>query len=142
MPVPTAYTEAQLRTYLVTELSDVGTVLGWTDATTEVQEAVYDTAFALGVSDVADSTDAAAVRALGALMIWRRATRALASRFDFSEDGQSFHRAQLHRHAQAMLTDAERAAMLYDPAYRVGVDTVIHIHDPYAYVPDDVRVLP
>jgi hypothetical protein len=75
MLAPTAYTGPELVSYLVTELSEVGTILGWTEATPQVHEAVYDTAFALGVTDVADASSAQAVRAVGAVMAWRRAIR-------------------------------------------------------------------
>lgn len=145
MPVPTAYTEAALRTFMVTDLSDVGVILGWTTATLEVSEAVYDVALWLGVSDVASYTASMdTLRKLARVAIWRAAVKALGARYTFAEDQQSFQRSDLQKHAREALAlaEADAATTGLVPGYSIGVDTLVYPSaDPYAYYDDDARVV-
>jgi len=141
-PVPTAYTETTLKTFLVADLSTTATALGWTTSTTQVVQAVYDAERLLGVSDVANASDAGAVEALGRVAIWRQAVKALVNRYDLTTVGQALKRSQHYDHAVAMLAFAEQDAMAYLPIYRVGVDAVIYPQDPYQYYPDSIRTIP
>jgi len=141
MPPPAPYTEATLASYLVGALTDVGTVLGWTEDSWPVLEAVTDTALALGVTDVSTVADVAAVRAVGAVMIWRRAVAALAARTSFRTGQFTTDQQQQFAHAREVLNSLETAASSYLPAYSVQVSGVRYIHDPYAAIPDAARTL-
>jgi hypothetical protein len=140
MPVPTAYDEAQLAAFLVTALSNVASVLAWTATTPEIGEAVLDTALALGVTDVADATDVAAVRVLGERAVLRRAQTALAALVDQNVDQVDFKRSQVGAAVTKRLAVVEAAALRYDrTGYAVGVGTRVYQADPYSYLPDTAR---
>jgi len=141
MPV-TGYDETTIKTFFLTELSTTGTALGWTTGTTEVVQAVSDLDRILGVSDLADATDMVAVEAVGRVVIWRWAVRALINHYDITTVGQALKRSQHYEHAVAMLLDAEREALAYLPSYRVAVDAVIYTQDPYGPIPYDQVVYP
>jgi hypothetical protein len=141
MPAPMAYTEPELGQFLAEELTDIGTVLDWDGEHAQVRRAVRDTARLLGLTDVADATNAAQVERVGAVAIWRRACLALASRYTVAEDQQSFQRSDLYKHATANLARVEAAAMGDLPEYQAHVSRIQHTADPYAYLPDALRTL-
>lgn len=141
MPAPTTYAESTLAPYLALELGDVGCVLGWDEAHAQVRQAVNDTARLLGVVDVADADNAGKVERLGAVAVWRRAWGSLSARYQVSEDQQAFNRQQMFDMVTKKLADVERLAMADLPEYAIRVDTLAYPQDPYAYVPDALRVL-
>lgn len=145
MPIPTAYSEAELAQFAVTQLGDLATALGWVPETPQVAEAVNDALVGYfgGSGAIADATDVPKLRALGRVAVWRAAARATAGHYRFGADQMSFDRQQVHEHAVAMLGEAEREAAVFGVgAYALVVTPVQHTADPYAYVPDELRVLP
>ncbi len=133
MPAPTSYTEVTLAEFALIELGPTADVLSWTAGSPPVAEVVADVAAALGLADVATSTNTAALRALARRYAWRRARSALASRYAHTEDGQSFHPEQMFAHATEMLADAERecAALGVGGVGSVVVTGVTWSQDPY-----------
>jgi hypothetical protein len=143
VPYPTGYTEQTLADFLIIELSDIGTILGWTADLDIVTAAVNDVEGWLGVSDVADSVEVTAIRALGAVAIWRRAVKALSSRYTVSEDQQKYDRSDLLKNAQAALAIAESEAGQYlqAAATPIRLTTLDYVNDPYRYVDNADRVI-
>jgi hypothetical protein len=127
---------------MIVALSTVASHLGWTTATAQVGEAVHDTLLAYGVSDIAQATDIEKLRALARWKAWAVAVDALSMGYDFESDAQAYKRSQMHAQAEKALQRAEAEAIPYAAAMAVAVDKVIHLHDPYGYLPDDVRVVP
>lgn len=143
MPAPTAYTENELAAFLITTLGKVATALEWTAATTQVVEAVYDTIHAYGVSVIADATDVRKLRALARVAIWRAVVRDTAGHYAVAAEGMSFNRQQLHEQATRALREAEgEAAEIGAGVAALLVTPVTHVHDPYAYQPDELRTVP
>jgi len=147
MTVPTAYTEAELKTYLIMKLGEIATILGWTTATPQLGEAVSDTLLAYGLSDiagVATPTGIAKLRALGAVMVWRAAVLSLSARFDFTDAEGSYKRSQAYDMALRSLALAEADAAQWGiGTAAVRVQNVVYPEDPYAYLPADLQtVLP
>lgn len=144
MPVPTTYSEAEIKTLMVTTLGTVAAALSWTTATPAIQESVYDAAILLGVSDVADATDIAKLRAAARLAVWRAAVGALAGMTTFSSAGSSYNLSDLQRQAKESLAVAEREAAVHgvDPAMAARVDHIRWRHDPYATLNDELRTIP
>lgn len=133
MSVPTSYTEDQLKTFMVTSLADVTTVLGWTVATAQVVEAVYDALFAYfgGSGAIADATNVPKLRAAARVAVWRAAVGALAAKYDVTLDSQSFRRGSLLAQARQALTVAEREATALGVGTDVGVVLRVAHTDPY-----------
>ena len=145
MPPPTSYTEPELVEFMVTDLGDVATVLDWTGTALPLTEAAYDVAHWLGVSDVAAYTASAqTVRKLARYAAWSQALKSLGARYDVSEDGQSYKRSDLYKHAAAVLAQARDEAIETGllPGYSIGRDTLLYPSaDPYTYYPDEYRVV-
>lgn len=149
MPAPAAYTESGLAQFMLGELQHVGRGLGWVTQA-QIQPAIDEALLDLGVTDVATVTGADAIRRLRAVArvhVWRLAAQATAGDFDFQADGGRYDRSQVHKHCVDMVkraeADAERiGAGVGADQYRVGVDTVNNIHDPYVMLDDDEAVLP
>lgn len=144
MPAPVAYTEAELADYLITALGETATVLGWTSATDQVEEAVNDALLAYfgGAGDVADATDIPKLRALVRVAAWQSVVRWTATRYHFAEGTAEFDRQQVHDQALKALAEAEREAGLVGAGPALVVTPVSYVHDPYACLPDESRVLP
>lgn len=145
MTTPTSYTEATLAAYMHATLGDVASALGWASGTASYGEAVNETALAYGVDDITTITgreNIARLRALARAESWRQVMAYTAGDFDFSADGASYNRSQVHAQAKAALQLAEADAMRYGAyGFDVVVQNVRDVHDPYAYIPDDDRVL-
>jgi hypothetical protein len=113
MPPVSSYTdEAQLAQFMLDELSDIGTALGWTGLS-NLQHAINKSLRAYGVDVITDATDVIKLEALGAREAWAAACRALAARIDQDADGGDFKRSQYLKHAQQMLQRAEEEAVPY-----------------------------
>ena len=140
MAAPSSYTEETLAAYMLTCLSKVAAVLGWTTLG-DVQEAVNDTLLAYGVGDISAATDVIKLRALARVAIWQQAVASLAAGYDFSADGGSYSRSQLQAMAARALEQAQTLAMPYDATYRVTTATITYKHDPYLPIADEDRTL-
>lgn len=145
MPVPTAYTESTLTAFLLGELGNVGTVLGWDSdqGAQQLAEAVTDTLLLLDVTDLADAPDIPKLRALGRVAIWRQARNSAAALYDQRlENGQVYYRSQMLKAIDAALLAAEVAAERWLNAYAIQRDTLQRPSgDPYAYYPDQWRTV-
>ncbi|MCA9941633.1 MAG: hypothetical protein KC418_23495 [Anaerolineales bacterium] len=132
MPVPTAYTEDELAAYMHSALRDVATAMGWSVAGGDYDEPVIDTLLAYGEDDIADATDMKKLRALAMVAVWQAVVDATVGDYDFSADGGSYSRAQLHDHAVARLTQAQTDAAAYLDVMEAGLVTITHTNDPWA----------
>lgn len=145
MAAPTTYTELTFKQYLHTALGAVAEVLGWTVADGAYNEIVNETLLAYGVDSIASVSgrdNIRKLRALGRVELWRAVVSETATDFDYKADGGDYKRSQAHQQAKAALEAAQDEAALYDDRYRVVVDQVRHVHDPYAYYPDEDRTIP
>ena len=145
MTTPTSYTEATLAAYMHATLGDVASALGWAAGTASYGEAVNETLIAYGAADIATVSGTegiAKLRALARVESWRQVASYTAGAFDFSADGATYNRSQIHAQAVKALALAEADAMRYGAyGYEVVIQNVRDMHDPYAYIDDDDRVL-
>lgn len=145
MAVVTYSSTTDLANYMHAVIGTASASLGWTVGGNSYNEAVHDTLIALEVETVAEVTNTAALRAAARYFVWRAVADASAGFIRFSLDQQSFDMAAIHKHAVARQEQAEsEAASLGVSLASIGVVTITPIrdaHDPYRYLPDDVRVL-
>jgi hypothetical protein len=145
MAAPTSYTETSLKIYMHTALGAVATALGWTVQDGNYDELVNETLLVYGTDDVtgiSGQDNIRKLRTLARVEAWRAVVRETAGDYDFSADGGSYKRSQIHAQAKMALEAAQDEAALYDDSYRVVIDQVKHVHDPYAYFPDEERTVP
>ncbi len=147
MAAPTTYTETALAEYMRDGvLLEMATALGWSTAPDDYQDAVDDALLLFGVDAISEVTgrdNIKKLRALAKVAVWRTVMAATTGDFDFSADGGNYNRSQVNEAARKALALAESEAMAYGlDGYEVVIDAVSHIHDPYAYVEDDDRVIP
>jgi len=145
MAAPTSYTETTLADFMKAAIGDLATTLGWTATPTNYQEPVNETLLAYGVTDITTISGTANIRKLRAIarvQVWRQVVAAVAGDFDFEADDGKFSRSQVQEMArQALaLAESDAAAVGGLEGYEVGIDTVVHVHDPYRYVEDEDRV--
>ncbi len=76
MAVPSAYTETELKQFMVTALGHIAPVLTWTVDTAQIGEAINDTLLEYGVNDIEDATDIKKLRALAKFTVWQAAQEA------------------------------------------------------------------
>lgn len=132
MPVPTAYTEDELKVYLATAvLGSTADMLGWSVAGGDFDEIVADTLIAYGVPAIASATDVAKLRALARLKAWEAVVRETVLEINYTADGATFNREAIHQHAQAMVSQARVDAFVYGDGYQVDVYGVGREGDPY-----------
>lgn len=108
MAIPSSYTESALRDYMVTVTANVAGAIGWT--ATEFTEPVNDVLVAYGVDNITDATDIAKLRSLARVEAWRAVAGATVADYNFSADGGSYSRNQLHEQAVKALERAESEA--------------------------------
>lgn len=146
MAAPSSYSETTLAQYMQEVLSEVATILGWTTTPDDYQTAVDETLLQYGVDDITTVTgreNIKKLRTLARVEVWRQAMAATAGDYDFSADGGRYNRSQVHEQAKAQHAMALQDAMAYGlDNYRVTIDSINHIHDPYEYFEDDDRVTP
>lgn len=144
MSAPTTYTETTLADYLHLVLGATAGVLGWSVAGGNYAEPVNETllAYFAGPGAVTNATDIRKLRALARREAWRAVVQATAGEHDFETGMSRFSRSQIHKQALASLAVAEAEAAPYDDALAVTFSPVRSAHDPYVYLPDEVRVLP
>lgn len=137
MPLPTAYTEPKLAEYMHTTLGEAASVMGYGHPGAGMgayQEQVYDALLAYGVTDIADATDMALLRALAKREAWRKVMNESAGRYDVTADEGTFKRSQLHAQAKTNFqTASAEAAQLDNSATGDDEDTATAI--PLIYVP-------
>ncbi|MCB0106903.1 MAG: hypothetical protein KDE53_13370 [Caldilineaceae bacterium] len=132
MAIPTSYTESELRTYMLGVVSAVANALGWT--ATDFAEAVNDALSTYGVSDITEATNIAKLRSIAKVEAWRAIAGATVADFQFSADGGSYSRQQMHQQAVAALQRAEAEAVdrgyidVTAPAITLGA---VQHSDPY-----------
>lgn len=132
MAAPLTYTEASLATFMLSQLGEVATVLGWTGLG-NVQEGVNETLLAYGVAGIADASDITKLRALARREAWRLAVASLLTFYDFSNPEGQYKRSQMLAAAGHRLSDAESAALPYDPnAGTAIINAIANTTDPYA----------
>ena len=131
MPVPTVYSEAALKSYMLVVTGNLGTVLGLSEG--DFNEAVNDTLLAYDTSTIAGATDIAKLRALAKVQAWRVAKAKAAGKTDFTADGATFKRSQLMQQAQAGLEMAENEAISYGSytGYAMTASGFVYVGDPY-----------
>lgn len=145
MPPPTSYSEESLAEYIHQELGELPDRLGWSVAASSYTEVVNDILLALGVTDLTTWTGTSAieqVRALARYRGWTQVVKALASKYQFATDFQTFQRQQMQAMALKSLALAERDcqdAGLEVSTWEVLVTSLVDPHDPYAYYPDEFR---
>ncbi len=110
MAPPTSYTEDTLATFMLADLKDVATVLGWSTQAS-VQVAIDDVVLQLGISDIATATNIPQVRALARVFAWKLAVKAASAYYAFSADGGSFSREQLQAMCRQGLALSEMDAI-------------------------------
>jgi hypothetical protein len=137
MAIPASYTEAELKTFMLAAVAELGAVLGLT--TSSFAEAVNETLLAYGVDDIADATDIPKLRALARVEAWKVAVVAAGSRIDWSEAGASFKQSQYRAAANNGLSLAQSEAVPYGGGLAGNVVTVgtMTMNDPYAVVSDE-----
>ena len=132
MALPSSYNEAELRAYMVTVTSNVAAALGWSEA--NFTEAVNDALVLYGVATIAEATDIPKLRTLAKVEAWRAVADATAADYQFSADGGSYSRQQLHQQAVAALERAEGDAVARGyvdfNTLTIGLGAVKH-NDPY-----------
>lgn len=144
MALPTSYTEAELKAFIHSDLGAHAEYLEWTVATGSYDEIVNDALAMYGASSISTITGAANIqklRTLARLYAMVRVVNQYATKYDFSADGNSVSRSQLHEMAKAELVRIENEAMQYTSAYAVNVQRVDHPHNPYNSIDYDDRVL-
>ncbi|MBP8291942.1 MAG: hypothetical protein KAX65_04165 [Caldilineaceae bacterium] len=129
MALPTIYTDATLKSYMLAYLGAIGTTLGLTTASFD--EGVNDVLLAYPATTLAQATDIAKVRALAKVAAVRHAQTVASTWYDFSADGASFSRSQVLAALSGMLALAETDAMSYADAYAIGIGSMAYPDDPY-----------
>lgn len=129
MTYPTEYTEATLKTFMVTQLGSVATVLGITTAL--LAEAVNDVLTRLEIDDIADAADMAAVRAIATARAWEYALAEASVHVDVNDGEASFSSSQMLDGIKANLAQAERAASEFDATMQLTITTLDYVNDPY-----------
>lgn len=139
MPVPTSYTESQLKDYMLSVTSRVATAIqDWTAS--NFAEAVTDTLIAYGVDDIADAEEIGKLRGLARVFAWQAMVEATAAQFDSSTDtGQSTvyqKYSSLHAQARAAheMAKAEAVRLGYIPpeseanedSYTIQIGQLVH----------------
>lgn len=135
-PVPTSYSETQLKAYMHSILATVADALGWSVVNNNYDEAVNDTLLAYGESDIADATDITKLRALAAVAVWRAAQQAAAGLINWSTFGDKYDFGAIQDKIAKSLALAESNAVSYSADYAVAFTSVRHSQDPYRSVLD------
>jgi len=130
-----------------TALGAVADAVGLTTTPDDYQEAVNAALLTYGADDIAGITgreNIQKLRALAKIEAWKLVLAQTAGDFDFRADGGSYNRSQIYAQAVQSLLLAELDAMALGAliGYQVGVDKLVHIHDPYIYLEDDDRTAP
>ena len=132
MALPSSYTESALRDYMLASVGTVGSMLSLTASS--FTEAVNDALVAYGVTDIALATNIAKLRGIAKVEAWRLIVTTTVGEYNFSADGGTYSREQLHKHAVDALARAEADAVsrgyMDSGAPLISVGSMKHT-DPY-----------
>lgn len=120
-----------LNTYLTDRYTAIGNQLGWTSDDFNV--IVEDTLETIGVSSEAEETNLIKLHAIAIYLLWKKALETVTLDFNFSADGASYSRSDMHSQILKNLEIAESEALAYMPYYQVEMGTLTYIEDPYSY---------
>lgn len=137
MSLPTAYTDAELIAFMLADLGEVATTIGWDAATPALTAAVNRTLRLLGLTDIAEATDMTALEAVALWQAWDAVVTALTLRYDISTDGQSLSRSQMFEHALKQRTTAQMAALGHTATYSLVATPVVYTNDPYRVIEEE-----
>lgn len=143
MAAPTSYSEITLATYMRDGiLKDISTALNWTLIPDDYQEAINSALLMMDVdaiSEIAGRSNIAKLRIAAQIAVWQQVISAVAGDYDFSADGGSYSRSQIHAMATKNLDRAESDGYNYGltPNYTVDLINTHNRHDPYVYTPDE-----
>lgn len=135
MALPTVYTDAALKSYMLAYLGSIATTLNLT--LDSFAESVNDVLAAYPATTLASATDVAKVRALARVAAVKTAQTVVATWYDFTADGSTFNRSQVVKALAAMLASAEGEALPYSAAYAIGVGSMTYANDPYPLAATD-----
>ncbi len=115
MSIPTAYSETSFAGFLHKKAGRMADYWGWTwyaaqNGAGDYQEMVDDALTLVGLRTVGEATTLEAVsklRAAGEVALWRTVTNAFTIDYDFSADGGSYQRSQMHKQAADNLAQAQ-----------------------------------
>lgn len=120
MPIPTTYSEPELRLFMLESVGSLADVLGLT--TDHFDEAINETLLSYDVDDLSDATDIRKLRALARVEAARVAVRRSAGWYNMRSGQDSLERATVHKQAKEALADAIVEAGPYDvDGYRIRV---------------------
>lgn len=120
-----------LSTYLITNLGEMATFLGWTTASTEITQIIEDTLEILSLDDESDSTDAVALKAVARYIAWSFVVNNLSVDYDFKADGADVKRNQMFKAAQANLSMNKISASPYMDISQIIIGELSYTEDPY-----------
>lgn len=119
-----------LKTYLTERYTNIGNQLGWSSSDFDL--IVSDTLEVLDITSEAE-TSAIKLHAVSVYLLWKKALETVSLDFDFSADGSSYKRSDLHAQVLKNLAMAESDAMVYLPNYQIEIGTLTNTEDPYIY---------
>lgn len=117
MTVPTSYTEDTLQEYMhdVLGADEVASSMNWTPQQYSYLEAVYESLFVYGASDITTITGLTNIRKLRAIArteVWRLVANRTAADYEIRIDGAgTYKRDQVHAHAVKMFELARKEAI-------------------------------
>lgn len=108
MPAPITYTEDELKTFMVNELSSSGVALSLTIDSEQVKQAVWAVERLLGAS-IPSITDMKQLEAAARWKAWEAAEAAAADQIDFKAGPADFKLSQWFKQIQSRLARAQAA---------------------------------
>ena len=120
-----------LAEYLLINLGDMATHLGWNTGTPEMAQTVEDTLALLGLASEDDSTDDVALKAVGRYILWVSAANSLAIQYDVKADRGEFKRSQMFKQVQELIQIHKKAALPYLSVAQLALGEASYIEDPY-----------
>ena len=139
MAVPTVYTETSLKEYMHGRLGNLAAALRWTVADGHYNEALNDTLFAYGQTDISQITGAANInllRAYARYFLWKSVAEATVNEIDYThaDSGATYKHSQIHKQAKEMMAASANDvdALGGDVSgYSVGWHSVVYSDDLY-----------
>jgi len=118
LTLPTAYDDTSIQLWMLNELGDTASVLGWEIIVGSFERPLYAALRMYGISTVAAATDAGKLEAVARVAVWQAAVRGLASFYSYSDPASREDLSDLQKQALVALRSAEREAA------RHGVSTL------------------
>lgn len=147
MTVPTSYTEKTLADFMAETLKTTADLLGLAAGASDAgdfAEAVNEALLQYGVTDVSEISGIESIkkiRALARVEAWNLAVACFTAMYKFSADGGSYDRNQLFEQAKQNRDAAVTDALAFSANYSVKTGELRYLHDPYKYLPDNMRPL-